>query len=92
MVPGEYLLGNDAIELNAGRDPVRIRVENGGDRPIQDGSHTHFFEVNRALRFERETAYGRRLDVPRAPQCGSSPARHATSRSSPWRESGSRVA
>jgi urease beta subunit len=64
VVPGEYLLGDGGIELNADRDPVRLRVENAGDRPIQVGSHTHFFEVNRALRFERDTAYGRRLDVP----------------------------
>jgi urease beta subunit len=64
VVPGEYLLGDGGIELNAGRDAVRVRVENAGDRPIQVGSHTHFFEVNRALRFERDTAYGRRLDVP----------------------------
>ena len=64
MVPGEYLLSDGGIELNEGRDTVRLRVENAGDRPIQVGSHTHFFEVNRALRFERDTAYGRRLDVP----------------------------
>lgn len=64
MIPGEYFLGDDDIELNAGRTAVRVRVENAGDRPIQVGSHTHFFEVNRALRFERQQAYGRRLDVP----------------------------
>jgi urease beta subunit len=64
LIPGEYVLCDGGIELNAGRDSVRLRVENAGDRPIQVGSHTHFFEVNRALRFERRTAYGRRLDVP----------------------------
>jgi urease beta subunit len=64
VVPGEYLLGDGDIELNAGRDAVRVRVENAGDRPIQVGSHTHFFEVNRALQFARDAAYGRRLDVP----------------------------
>jgi urease beta subunit len=64
LIPGEYILCDGGIELNAGRDSVRLRVENAGDRPIQVGSHTHFFEVNRALRFERRTAYGRRLDVP----------------------------
>jgi len=64
VIPGEYLLGDGGIELNAGRDPVSLRVENAGDRPIQVGSHTHFFEVNRALRFERDAAYGRRLDLP----------------------------
>ena len=64
VVPGEYLLRPDAIELNAGADRLTLRVENSGDRPIQVGSHTHFFEVNRALRFDRDPAYGRRLDIP----------------------------
>lgn len=64
MVPGEYLLRTEPIELNEGRPTVRVRVENTGDRPIQVGSHTHFFEVNRALRFPRATAYGHRLDIP----------------------------
>jgi urease beta subunit len=64
VVPGEYILEDGFVELNAGREPSRVRVENTGDRPIQVGSHTHFFEVNRALRFERDRAYGRRLDVP----------------------------
>jgi urease beta subunit len=63
MVPGEYILRGDGIELNAGRERAVIRVENTGDRPIQVGSHTHVFEVNRALRFERDAAYGRRLDI-----------------------------
>jgi urease subunit beta len=63
MVPGEYFIEDGDIELNAGRIPVRVRVENTGDRPIQVGSHTHFFEVNRALRFDRDAAYGRRLDI-----------------------------
>ena len=63
MIPGEYVIGDGEIELNAGRLPVRVRVENTGDRPIQVGSHTHFFEVNRALTFDRQTAYGRRLDI-----------------------------
>jgi urease beta subunit len=49
--------------LNEGRTPVRVRIENTGDRPIQVGSHTHFFEVNRALRFDRDAAFGRRLDI-----------------------------
>jgi urease beta subunit len=64
VVPGEYLLRDGSIELNEGRAAVRVRVENTGDRPIQVGSHTHFFEVNRALRFDRKRAYGCRLDVP----------------------------
>jgi urease beta subunit len=63
LVPGEYRLHDGDIDLNADRVPVRIRVENTGDRPIQVGSHTHFFEVNAALRFDRGAAYGRRLDI-----------------------------
>jgi urease beta subunit len=64
VVPGEYIIQSGSIELNAGREATRLRVENAGDRPIQVGSHTHFFEVNRALRFDRAAAYGRRLDLP----------------------------
>lgn len=63
MVPGEYFIEDGDIELNAGRVAVRVRVENAGDRPIQVGSHTHFYEVNDALRFDRDAAYGRRLDI-----------------------------
>ncbi len=64
MIPGELLVDEGEIELNAGRESVTLRVDNTGDRPIQVGSHTHFFEVNKALRFSREQAYGFRLDVP----------------------------
>jgi urease beta subunit len=64
MVPGEYVLVDEPIELNAGRPVVRLRVDNHGDRPIQVGSHTHFFEVNRELRFDRARGYGCRLDIP----------------------------
>jgi len=64
VVPGEYFLEHGDIELNAGRARAAVRVENTGDRPIQVGSHTHFFEVNRALRFDRPSTYGRRLDIP----------------------------
>ena len=64
MIPGEYLIADGEIELNAGRPAVTVRVENTGDRPIQVGSHTHFFEVNRYLRFDRAKAYGHRLDIP----------------------------
>jgi len=64
VVPGEYVLQDGDVELNAGRDATRLRVSNSGDRPIQVGSHTHFFEVNQALQFDRDKAYGRRLDVP----------------------------
>ena len=64
MIPGEYLLGYGEIEANAGRRTVELTVANTGDRPIQVGSHFHFFEVNRALRFERGKAWGMRLNVP----------------------------
>jgi urease beta subunit len=64
MIPGEYLLRDEPIELNEGREIIRLRVDNVGDRPIQVGSHTHFFEVNRFLAFDRVRAYGCRLDVP----------------------------
>lgn len=63
-IPGEVMLGEgDIIALN-GRQLVELTVSNHGDRPIQVGSHCHFFEANRALRFDRETAYGFRLQVP----------------------------
>lgn len=62
--PGEYFLNSDAIEANAGLDVQKIEVANAGDRPVQVGSHFHFFEANRALKFDRATAYGRRLNVP----------------------------
>ncbi|MEW5811263.1 MAG: urease subunit beta [Actinomycetota bacterium] len=64
VVPGEILPGTGELELNAGRDSVTVAVENTGDRPIQVGSHFHFFEVNRALRFDRTAAFGMRLDIP----------------------------
>ncbi len=63
MIPGEYFLQDDAIELNAGRATRRIEVANHGDRPVQIGSHCHFFEVNRALAFDRPASYGMRLDI-----------------------------
>jgi urease subunit beta len=64
MIPGEYLLDGPPIELNAGRATGTVEVKNTGDRPIQVGAHFHFFEVNRALVFDREAAYGMRLDLP----------------------------
>jgi urease beta subunit len=64
MIPGEYFLRDEPITLNAGRGSLRLRVDNVGDRPIQVGSHTHFFEVNRFLQFDRPRTYGCRLDVP----------------------------
>lgn len=62
--PGEYILASSEITINAGRPTTDIVVSNTGDRPIQVGSHFHFFEVNRALEFNREAAYGMRLDIP----------------------------
>jgi urease subunit beta len=64
MVPGEYILDGPEIELNAGATVVTITVTNTGDRPVQIGAHYHFFEVNRALVFDRVKAYGMRLDLP----------------------------
>jgi urease beta subunit len=64
MIPGEYFLQDEPITLNDGRGSFRLRVDNTGDRPIQVGSHTHFFEVNRFLKFDRPRTYGCRLDVP----------------------------
>ena len=64
MIPGEWLLADDPIEINAGRRKLRVSVRNTGDRPIQVGSHFHFFEVNRALEFDRPASLGMRLDVP----------------------------
>ena len=64
MIPGELFIKPGEIELNAGAPGVTIRVQNTGDRPIQVGSHYHFFETNNALRFEREKARGMRLDIP----------------------------
>jgi urease subunit beta len=64
MIPGEMLIDDGDIELNAGRPTVTLKVANTGDRPIQVGSHFHFYEVNAALQFERETARGMRLDIP----------------------------
>jgi len=58
MIPGEYLLGDGDIEANVGRETAQLTVANTGDRPIQVGSHFHFFEANRALRFDRARAFG----------------------------------
>ena len=64
MIPGEVIAGHGTVVLNAGREIVEVEVTNAGDRPIQVGSHFHFFEANRALRFDRVRVYGRRLDIP----------------------------
>ena len=63
MIPGEFFVDDGEIELNAGRATVMLRVANTGDRPIQVGSHYHFYETNPALDFDRAAAYGHRLDI-----------------------------
>lgn len=63
-VPGEVVPAAGEIELNAGREAIELEVRNTGDRPVQVGSHFHFYEVNEALAFDREAAYGMRLDIP----------------------------
>jgi urease subunit beta len=63
MIPGEMFIKDGDIELNTGRKTVTLAVTNTGDRPIQVGSHYHFFETNPALRFERKKARGMRLDI-----------------------------
>ena len=64
MIPGEIITQPGTIELNAGRETKEIEVANTGDRPIQIGSHFHFYEVNSALEFDREVTKGMRLDIP----------------------------
>jgi urease subunit beta len=63
MIPGELFCEDGHHELNAGRQTLRVKVANTGDRPIQVGSHYHFFETNRALRFDRASARGYRLNI-----------------------------
>jgi urease subunit beta len=63
MIPGEYFIEGGEIELNKGRKGVTLAVSNTGDRPIQVGSHYHFFETNPALKFDRKKARGMRLDI-----------------------------
>jgi urease subunit beta len=64
MIPGEIFYHDDPITVNVGRPTLTLQVTNRGDRPIQVGSHFHFFEVNSALDFDRRQAYGMRLDIP----------------------------
>ncbi len=64
MIPGEIETDDSDVKINEGRETATVEVENTGDRPVQVGSHFHFFEVNRALRFNRGAAYGMRLDIP----------------------------
>ena len=64
MIPGELIAQKGEIELNTGRPTTRLRVANTGDRPVQVGSHYHFYEVNESLEFDREQTKGMRLDIP----------------------------
>ncbi len=64
MIPGEYFLSGEPVIANKGRKTVKISVSNTGDRPVQVGSHSHFFEVNKALLFSRVKAYGHHLNIP----------------------------
>jgi urease subunit beta len=63
MIPGEYILKDEDIFINEGRKTIRIAVVNTGDRPVQIGSHFHFFEVNRQMNFDRNKAFGMRLNI-----------------------------
>ena len=63
MIPGEYILADGNIECNKGRPTIKITVVNTGDRPVQVGSHFHFFEVNKQMHFERDKAFGMRLNI-----------------------------
>lgn len=63
MIPGEIITKDEIIMLNNQRDPIRITVANTGDRPVQVGSHYHFYETNSALKFDREATRGMRLDI-----------------------------
>jgi len=64
MIPGEFFLSDEPITANVGKSTTTVSVRNTGDRPIQVGSHTHFFEVNKALEFPRKQSYGYRLNIP----------------------------
>ena len=64
MIPGEYIVQDGELELNAGRKTISVQVANTGDRPVQVGSHYHFYETNPALSFDREQTRGFRLDIP----------------------------
>ena len=64
MIPGEYFLSDRIITANVGKSTTSVSVKNTGDRPIQVGSHTHFFEANKALEFPREKSYGCHLNIP----------------------------
>jgi urease subunit beta len=89
MIPGEILTAPGDITLNAGRDCIVLSVANTGDRPIQVGSHYHFFEVNPALSFDRAIARGMRLDIPAGTACRFEPGQQRDVRLVPY--AGTRV-
>ena len=78
MIPGELRAAAGEIELNAGRQTVTLTVANNGDRPIQIGSHYHFYEVNEALQFDREQAIGLRLNIASGTAVRFEPGQHRT--------------
>ena len=63
MIPGEYFIANGSIKCNAGRKTIKLTVVNTGDRPVQVGSHFHFFEINKQMDFDRKKAFGMRLNI-----------------------------
>lgn len=85
MIPGELLIDDGEHELNAGRATVTVAVSNTGDRPVQIGSHYHFYEVNEALSFDRETARGFRLNIAAGTAVRFEPGQSAPSSWSNWR-------
>lgn len=85
MVPGEIKYAQDDIEMNKDVQTVTVRVTNSGDRPIQVGSHYHFFEVNPALKFEREKTYGHHVDTPPGTSVRFEPGQVQTVRLVPYR-------
>ena len=92
MIPGEMFIKDGEIELNAGRKTVTLTVANSGDRPIQVGSHYHFFETNPALKFDRRRPAACGSISPPAPRCGSSPGKPAMFSSWRWPASASSMA
>ncbi|MDY7577406.1 urease subunit beta [Herbaspirillum sp. RTI4] len=78
MIPGEMLIEDGDIELNVGRATVTVKVANSGDRPIQIGSHFHFFETNTALVFDRPLTYGMRLNIAAGTAVRFEPGQHRT--------------
>jgi len=84
MVPGEIRFADGDIEVNKGLETITLRVTNRGDRPVQVGSHYHFFEANPALEFDREKAYGYRLDRPAGTSVRLEPGQYQTVRLVPY--------